>query len=223
MSVEKLVEHFSALEDPRCAGKVDHRLIDILVIAVCAVIACAESWDDIALYGRNKLSWLQSFLTLANGIPSHDTFRRVFMLIDPDAFEACFSAWAQSFAETFDREVVAIDGKTLRRSFDRAQGPLHLVSAWASEQGLVLGQREVDGKSNEITAIPALLETLSLKNCIVTLDAMGCQKTIADRILEQGADYLLVLKANHSKAFLAVKEWALFCPRRHRQAGVRCL
>ena len=135
MSVEKLVEHFSALEDPRCAGKVEHRLIDILVIAVCAVIACAESWDDIALYGRNKLGWLRSFLTLANGIPSHDTFRRVFMLIDPDAFEACFSTWAQSFAEAFDREVVAIDGKTLRRSFDRgrAQGPLHLVSA--SEQG----------------------------------------------------------------------------------------
>jgi predicted transposase YbfD/YdcC len=225
MSVEKLVEHFSALEDPRCAGKVDHRLIDILVIAVCAVIACAESWDDIALYGRNKLGWLRSFLTLANGIPSHDTFRRVFMLIDPDAFEACFSAWAQSFAEAFDREVVAIDGKTLRRSFDRgrAQGPLHLVSAWASEQGLALGQREVDGKSNEITAIPALLETLSLKNCIVTLDAMGCQKTIAGQILDQCADYLLVLKANHSKAFLAVKEWALFCPRRHGQAGVRCL
>src|SRR3954452_10525369 len=170
MSVEKLVEHFSALEDPRCAGKVDHRLIDILVIAVCAVIACAESWDDIALYGRNKLGWLRSFLTLANGIPSHDTFRRVFRLID--AFEACFSAWAQSFAEAFDREVVAIDGKTLRRSFGRAQGPLHLVSA--SEQGLALGQREVDVKSNEITAIPALLETLSLKNCIVTLDAMGC-------------------------------------------------
>jgi predicted transposase YbfD/YdcC len=193
MSVEKLVEHFSALEDPRCAGKVDHRLIDILVIAVCAVIACAESWDDIALYGRNKLGWLRSFLTLANGIPSHDTFRRVFMLIDPDAFEACFSAWAQSFAEAFDREVVAIDGKTLRRSFDRAQGPLHLVSAWASEQGLALGQREVDGKSNEITAIPALLETLSLKNGIVTLDAMGCQKTIAGQILDQGADYLLVL------------------------------
>jgi predicted transposase YbfD/YdcC len=208
MSVEKLVEHFSALEDPRCAGKVDHRLIDILVIAVCAVIACAESWDDIALYGRNKVGWLRSFLTLANGIPSHDTFRRVFMLIDPDAFEACFSAWAQSFAEAFDREVVAIDGKTVRRSFDRgrAQGPLHLVSAWASEQGLALGQREVDGKSNEITAIPALLEMLSLKNCIVTLDAMGCQKTIAGRILGRGADYLLGLKANHGKAFLAVQE-----------------
>jgi predicted transposase YbfD/YdcC len=201
MSVEKLVEHFSALEDPRCTGKVEHRLIDILVIAVCAVIACAESWDDIALYGRNKVGWLRSFLRLANGIPSHDTFRRVFMLIDPDAFEACFTAWAQSFAETFEREVVAIDGKTLRRSFDRgrAQGPLHLVSAWASEQGLALGQRVVDGKSNEITAIPVLLETLDLKNSIVTLDAMGCQKTIANQILERGADYLLGL--NTAKRF----------------------
>src|SRR6187549_1926905 len=154
MSVEKLVEHFSALEDPRCAGKVDHRLIDILVIAVCAVIACAESWDDIALYGRNKLGWLQSFLTLANGIPSHDTFRRVFMLIDPDAFEACFTRWAQSLADGIEREVVAVDGKTVRRSGSRRheRGPLHLVSAWASGRGLALGQRAVDGKSNEITA-----------------------------------------------------------------------
>src|SRR4029078_5084429 len=217
MSIESLVRHLGGVEDPRFQGKIEHRLIDILMIAVCAVIACAESWDDIALYGRNKLGWLQSFLTLAHGIPSHDTFRRAFLLIDPDAFEACFSAWAQSFAEVVHREVVAIDGKTLRRSFDRgrAQAPLHLVSAWASEQGLVLGQREVDGKSNEITAIPALLEMLSLENCIVTLDAMGCQKTIAGRILDPGADYLLVLKANHSKAFRAVKEWALFCPRRH--------
>src|SRR5215216_5495989 len=159
MSVEKLVEHFSALADPRCAGKVEHRLTDILVIAVCAVIACAESWDDIALYGRNKVGWLRSFLRLTNGIPSHDTFRRVFMLIDPDAFEACFTAWAQGIAPLGKHEVVAIDGKTVRRSFDRGceQAPLHLVSAWASEQGLVLGQRRVDGKSNEITAIPELL------------------------------------------------------------------
>src|SRR5215217_7378083 len=140
MSVEKLVEHFSALEDPRCAGKVDHRLIDILVIAVCAVIACAESWDDIALYGRTKLGWLRSFLTLANGIPSHDTFRRVFMLIDPDAFERGFAAWVGSLVDGFEREVIAIDGKTLRRSFDRRRerSPLHLVSAWASAQGTLV-------------------------------------------------------------------------------------
>src|SRR5688572_2421484 len=176
MSVEKLVEHFSALEDPRCAGKVDHRLIDILVIAVCAVIACAESWDGIALYGRNKVGWLRSFLTLANGIPSHDTFRRVFRLIDPDAFEACFTAWAQSCAEAVDREVVAIDGK--RRSFDRgrAQGPLHLVSA--SEQGRpTRGRWQVERDHRDPGAArDAIFEELHR-------DAMGCQKAIAGQIL----------------------------------------
>src|SRR5918994_5455544 len=206
MSVEKLVEHFSTLEDPRCTGKVEHRLIDILVIAVCAVIACAESWDDIALYGRSKLAWLRTFLELPNGIPAHDTFRRVFMLIDPDAFEAGFATWVGSLVGDFEREVVAIDGKTLRRSFDRGRdrSPLHVVSAWASEQGLVLGQRRVHETSNEITAIPELLNQLALENSIVTLDAMGCQTAIAKRILARGADDLLVLKANHQRAYEAV-------------------
>jgi predicted transposase YbfD/YdcC len=186
MSIQGLVEQFSALEDPRIVGKVDHRLIDILVIAVCAVIACAESWDDIALYGRSKEGWLRRFLDLPNGIPSHDTFRRVFMLINPDAFERRFSAWTRTLSDqAVEREVVAIDGKTVRRSFDRSrdQAPLHLVSAWASERGLSLGQRAVDGQSNEITAIPELLDALDLHGCLVTLDAMGCQKEIAQRIL----------------------------------------
>jgi predicted transposase YbfD/YdcC len=158
--MEKLIGHLSELDDPRCPGKVEHRLIDILVIAVCAVIACAESWEDIVLYGRSKQDWLRRFLALPNGVPSHDTFRRVFILIDPDAFEACFTAWAQGIAPLGKHEVVAIDGKTVRRSFDwgREQAPLHWVSAWASEQGLVLGQRRVDDKSNEITAIPELLD-----------------------------------------------------------------
>src|SRR3954454_10951970 len=197
MSIEGLVRHFSVVEDPRCQGKIDHRLLDVLVIAVCVVIACADSWDDIALYGRSKLAWLRTFLELPNGIPSHDTFRRVFMLIDPDAFEAGFTAWTGSLAAGFEREVIAIDGKTLRRSFDYGgdQSPLHLVSAWASEQGLVLGQRCVDGKSNEITAIPALLDQLALENSIVTLDAMGCQTAIAEQILARGGDYVLALKA----------------------------
>ena len=179
MSIKGLVEQFSALEDPRIIGRVDHRLIDILVIAVCAVIACAESWDDIALYGRSKEKWLRTFLDLPNGIPSHDTFRRVFMLIDPDAFERCFIAWTRTLSDqAVEREVVAIDGKTVRRSFDRSRdlAPLHLVSAWASERGLSLGQRAVDGQSNEITAIPELLDALDLHGCLVTLDAMGCQK-----------------------------------------------
>lgn len=205
--IEKLIEHLSELDDPRCPGKVEHRLIDILVIAVCAVISCAESWEDIALYGRSKLDWLRQFLALPNGIPSHDTFRRVFMLIDPNAFEACFTAWVRGITTLGEQEVVAIDGKTVRRSFDRGreQSPLHLVSAWASEQGLVLGQRRVDDKSNEITAIPELLDVLSLEHTLVTLDAMGCQKAVAQRILERQADYLLVLKANHGNAYEAVQ------------------
>ena len=221
MSIEKLGQYFGAIDDPRCNGKVEHRLRDILVIAVCAVTACAESWEDIALYGRSKLAWLSTFLELPNGIPSHDTFRRVFMLIDPDAFEAGFTAWVGSLAVGFEREVVAIDGKTIRRSFDhkRAQSPLHVVSAWASEQGLVLGQRSVDDKSNEITAIPELLDQLALENSIVTLDAMGCQTAIAEQILARGGDYLLTLKANHPLGHAAVVEhFAEHCFR----VGVPC-
>ena len=222
MSIESLGQYFAAIEDPRCSGKVERRLIEVLVIAVRAVIACAESWDDIALYGRSKLAWLRTFLDLANGIPSHDTFRRVFMLIDPDAFEAGFTKWVGSLAAGFEREVVAIDGKTVRRSFDhgREQSALHVVSApvsfaditpWdrcamASKQGLVLGQRCVDGKSNEITAAPELLDQLALQNSIVALDAMGCQTAIAERILARGGDYLLTLKGNHPLAHAAVVE-----------------
>src|SRR3954447_7010715 len=206
--IEGLASCFAGLEDPRETRRCDHQLIDILAIAVCAVVACAESWEDIELYGRSKRAWLEAFLALPNGIPSHDTFRRVFMLIDPDAFEACFTLWAQSLAVGVEREVVALDGKTVRRSGSRRheQGPLHLVSAWASGRGLALGQREVDRKSNEIAAIPELLDTLRIDGCIVTLDAMGCQKEIAERIRAKGADYLLALKANHGRAFAAVRE-----------------
>ena len=225
MSIENLVRHLSAVGDPRCPGKIEHRLIDILVIAVCAVIACAESWDDIALYGRSKLAWLRTFLDLPNGIPSHDTFRRVFMLIDPDAFERGFAAWVGSLVDGFEREVIAIDGKTLRRSFDRRRerSPLHLVSAWASEQGLMLGQRCVRETSNEITAVPELLDQLALENSIVTLDAMGCQTAIAERILARGADYLLVLKANHQLAYEAVaKHFDQTCFRRDAPDRAAC-
>jgi predicted transposase YbfD/YdcC len=206
--IEGLAACFAGLDDPRVTSRCDHQLIDIMAIAVCAVIACAESWEDIELYGRSKQAWLKTFLALPNGIPSHDTFRRVFMLIDPDAFEACFVQWAQTLKEKLEREVVAVDGKTVRRSASRRHdhGPLHLVSAWASDQGLVLGQRAVDGKSNEITAVPELLDALHLAGCIVTLDALGCQKGIAARIRDKDADYLLVLKANHGRAFEAVQE-----------------
>src|SRR6059058_5760943 len=211
MSVEKLVEHFSALEDPRCSGKVEHRLLDILVIAVCAVIACAESWDDIALYGRSKLAWLKTFLELPNGIPSHDTFRRVFMLIDPDAFERCFLGWVRAvFRQEEDGpRQVAIDGKTVRRSFDRKHGrsPLHLVSAYATEGGIVLAQRATEGKGGELAVLPDLLDGLDLEGCLVSLDALACQRGIAERIVGRGGDYLLALKGNRRKAHAEVKAW----------------
>lgn len=209
MTAETLVEHFSRLEDPRCEGKIEHHLIDILVIAVCAVIAGAESWLDMALYGQEKEDWLSSFLKLPNGIPSHDTFRRVFMLIDPESFERQFVTWAQTLSDArCDKEVVAIDGKTVRGSFDvrRHQGPLHIVSAWACAQRLVLGQQQVDEKSNEITAIPQLLDTLDIKDTIVTLDAMGCQRAICTKIQDKGADYLVTLKANQGRMFAAVQK-----------------
>ncbi len=207
MSLRSLVKEFAEVPDPRSSHKIEHYLLDILVMAVCAVIAGAESWIDIALYATSKKDWLQSFLLLPNGIPSHDTFRRVFMLIDPHHFEACFEAWAATFGPSLEQEVVAIDGKTMRRSFDRGreQSPLHVVSAWASERRLVLGQRQVDTKSNEITAIPQLLETLDLRGTLVTLDAMGCQQAIISKILEKGADYLVTLKANQGKSYKAVQ------------------
>jgi predicted transposase YbfD/YdcC len=225
MSIDSLVRHLSVVEDPRCQGKIEHRLTDILVIAVCAVIACAESWDDIALYGRSKLAWLRTFLDLPNGIPSHDTFRRVFMLIDPDAFERGFAAWVGSLVDGFEREVIAIDGKTLRRSFDRRRerSPLHLVSAWASEQGLVLGQRRVHETSNEITAIPELLDQLALENSIVTLDARAARPQSPSGSSARGADYLLVLKANHPLAYEAVvKHFDQTCFRRGAPQRAAC-
>ena len=202
-----LADRFSALDDPRESGKVIYPLTDIVVIAVCAAIAGAESYEDIVLYGKSKTSWLSEFLDLDKGIPSHDTFRRVFGLIDAEAFEACYTSWAKSQAEDPDGEVVAIDGKTIRRSFDhgREQSPLHVVSAWASEQSLVLTQEVTSEKSNEITAIPEVLGALNLEGALVTIDAMGCQTEIAEQIIEEKADYLLALKENHRTAYRAVQ------------------
>ncbi|PNM27243.1 ISAs1 family transposase [Yersinia enterocolitica] len=201
-----LIQSFADFPDPRRQGRIQHRFIDVLIIAVSAVIAGADSWTDIASYGRSKDDWLRTFLRLEAGIPSHDTFRRVFTLLDPETFEQCFYEWVRGFFLALDREVIAIDGKTVRRSFNKAikQGPLHIVSAFATEQGISLGQLAVDGKSNEITAIPELLSRLSLKGNIVTLDAMGCQRGIAQNILDQQADYILALKGNQSKKHKAV-------------------
>ena len=197
---ESFVFHFSVIEDPRIDRTKDHALIDILVIALCAMLCGAEGFVDFEEFGHAKSEFLRSFLDLPNGIPSHDTFRRVFALLDPVQFSECFRSWTESLRKTLRAEIVAIDGKTLRRSHDRAKGkePIHMVSAWARENGLVLGQIKTADKSNEITAIPELLRTLKLAGCIVTIDDMGCQTKIAAEISRAKADYVLALKGNQS-------------------------
>lgn len=197
---ESLVYYFSVIEDPRIERTKDHLLIDILMVALCAMLCGAEGFVDFEEFGNAKSEFLRSFLELPNGIPSHDTFRRVFALLDPAQFAECFRHWSESLRKTVSAEIVAIDGKTLRGSHDRAKGkePIHMVSAWARENGLVLGQIKTGEKSNEITAIPELLRTLKLAGCIVTIDAMGCQKQIAAEISSARADYVLALKGNQS-------------------------
>jgi predicted transposase YbfD/YdcC len=195
-------KHFATLPDPRIDRTKEHRLVDIITVALCAVLCGADNWVDIETFGQAKEGWLRTFLSLPNGIPSHDTFGRVFARLDPVAFQRCFLNWVKTVAPTTTGQV-AIDGKTLHGSQDRTNGKaaLHLVSAWAANNGLVLGQVAVDAKSNEITAIPALLELLALEGCTVTIDAMGCQRAIADQIVRQGADYVLALKANQGTMY----------------------
>ena len=188
--------YFARLKDPRRAHRRLHLLQDILVIALCAVIAGAQDWQEIETFGRRRKDWLSRFLALPNGVPSHDTFQRVFDRIKPSAFQACFREWVQAVGPALRIKHVAIDGKTLRRSGSAQLGPLHLVSAWATAQHLSLGQVAVGEKSNEITAIPALLELLDLAGAVVTIDAMGCQKAIAQKVVEQEADYVLTVKEN---------------------------
>jgi predicted transposase YbfD/YdcC len=197
-SLHTINDHFAALEDPRVDRTKRHQLLDMIVIAVCAVICGADSWVEIEEFGNAKLARFRTFLDLPNGIPSHDTFGRVFAALAPEQVQQCFLAWVQEVATLTDGQVIALDGKTLRRSHDRAKGKaaIHMVSAWASANRLVLGQVKVDEKSNEITALPALLQVLALKGCIVTIDAMGCQTEIAKTIMAQEADYVLALKGN---------------------------
>jgi predicted transposase YbfD/YdcC len=201
--------YFAELNDPRVERTRLHELLDILVIAICAVICGADSWVEMEAYGRAKEKWLRQFLALPHGIPSHDTFARVLARLKSEELQQCFLRWMQAVSEVTQGEVVAIDGKTLRRSFDRAtgKGAIHMVSAWASANRLVLGQQKVEEKSNEITAIPALLRLLEIKGCIVTIDAMGCQKAIARTIVEQEADYVLTLKANHGLLYEEVQRF----------------
>ena len=191
-------DSFGGLTDPRVNRRRRHLLIDIMVIAICAVICGAESWKDMQLWGEAQQQWLSQYLELPNGIPSRDTFRRVISRLNPEEFQACFLRWMRALSRATNGRLVALDGKTIRRSMDSAndKNPLHVVSAWAAEQHFTLGQVAVDAKSNEITAIPELLKLLELKGALVTIDAMGCQKEIARQIIDQQADYCLAVKGN---------------------------
>jgi len=199
----KIETHIGKIRDPRIGNAKRHKLIDIFTIAICAVICGADNWSDIELFGKNKRAWLKKFLELPNGIPSHDTFGRVFALIDPEEFRRRFIEWVQAIYELTQGQVIAIDGKQLRGSKDKANGreAINLVSAWASANQLVLGQMKVSEGSNEIKAIPQLLQMLDLNGCLVTIDAIGTQTEIAKQIVEQGGDYLLAAKENQGQLY----------------------
>lgn len=202
-----LIDELKTIVDPRMDRTKDHDLIDILVIAICALLCAAESFNDMEDFGKAKQDWFKTFLPLRNGIPSHDTFNRVFAALDPKEFLDCFLRWTQSLRESVAQEIVALDGKALRRALNRHESPKYVVSAWAESNNLVLGQLKVNEKSNEITAVPELLRVLELSGCIVTVDAMGCQKKIAREIIEADADYVLALKGNQERVHQEVKSF----------------
>jgi predicted transposase YbfD/YdcC len=199
-------KHFRPLKDPRVVGRTRHRLIDLVVLAICGVIANCDDWPDIALFAKKRASWFKRFLALPGGVPSHDTFERVFAALDVAVFERCSIAWLREVAQLVDAGQIAIDGKSLCGSAAGGLAPLHLVSAWATQARLSLGQVAVDGKSNEITAIPRLLELLDLHGALVTIDAIGCQKEIAKKIVSGGGDYVLMVKANQEHLLQDIQE-----------------
>lgn len=207
-SSARLLEHFQDLKDPRVENLLRHKLIDIIGLTICAVICGADTWADIEEYGKAKEKWLKRFLELPNGIPSHDTIARLFAALNPETLQECFLSWVKAVAQLNEGEIIPIDGKTVRHSYDQGKkkGAIHMVSAWASQNRLVLGQVKVNEKSNEITAIPQLLKVLEIKGCIVTIDAMGAQKEIAKQIIEQGGDYVLSLKGNQSNIHKDVEQ-----------------
>ena len=210
-------EHFGTLPDPRVERTKKHKLLDILAIAICGVISGADNWVEIEEFGQIREAWLREFLELPNGIPSHDTSGRVFARLDADAFRRSFIDWVRAVHTLTGGQVIAIDGKTMRGSLDTTNGKaaLHVVSAWASENALVLGQVAVEAKSNEITAIPQLLEMLVLQGCIVTVDALGCQQKIAQAIREAKADYLLRVKANQGQLYQDLQDWFAHAEQTH--------
>jgi predicted transposase YbfD/YdcC len=204
-----LQEAFSSLEDPRIERHKRHKLLDIVILTICAVISGAEGWEAIEGFGKEKHDGLRQWIALENGIPSHDCIARVISRIEPDKMTGCFMAWAHSVVERVLGEVVAIDGKTARHSYDRKNrlGAIHRVSAWANQAGISLGQVKTEAKSNEITAIPALLDLLEVKGCIITIDAMGCQTEIAKKIIEKQADYVLAVKGNQKHLHEAIADY----------------
>ncbi len=204
-----LKEHLAGLTDDRQSGKVKHNLLEIVVMTICAVIAGCDVWEDIFDYCRVKENWFRESLhmSLKHGIPSHDTIQRVWSMIHPDEFERCFRSWVAAVCQKVEGEIVNIDGKTIRRSGNGGKIPIHMVSAWANAQRLVLGQIATEEKSNEITAVPKLLEMLDIAGCIVTADAMSCQKEIAKTIEKKGADYVLALKENQPLLYRETKEY----------------
>lgn len=211
MTTTKLASIFSQVKDPRRDLLKLHKLNDILLISTLAVICGADTWKDIETFAISKEEFLQTFLELPNGIPKLDTYRRVLAAIDSQCFENCFVEWVNSFTTLNDKEVVAIDGKTIRGAKSNGgKSPIHMVSAWASEQNIVLGQVKTHEKSNEITAIPELLEILSLENTVVTIDAMGCQKEIAAAIIKKEADYILAVKGNQKKLYQNIQDEFIF-------------
>ena len=203
-----ILDHFADLDDPRVERTRRHKLVDIIAIAICATICGADSWVHVELFGKSNLEWFQTFLELPNGVPSHDTFGDVFARLDPAQFQNCLVSWTQAIAQLLPGEVVAIDGKTARRSYDRAgsKGAMHMVSAWATQNTLTLGQVKTEAKSNEITAIPQLLDLLDLHDCVVTIDAMGCQREIAQQITAGGADYVLAVKENQGQLHEGIRD-----------------
>jgi len=201
-----LLEYLGRVPDPRVKRSQRHELMDILVIALCAVIGGADDWVSVVQFGKAKKDWFSTFLKLPNGIASHDTFGRVFQILDSKVLEQVCIEWLQSIAGQVEG-VVAIDGKSLCGSRNGKQSPLHIVSAWACQNSMLLGQVQTDKKSNEITAIPKLLKLLSIKGCIVTIDAMGCQKAITQEIIDSEADYVLTLKSNHPYLHRQVASW----------------
>lgn len=220
---KSLMESLSSIKDPRVNRKKKYPLAEVLMIAVCAIIAGADSWQAIALFGKHKSKWLKKFMPLKNGTPSHDTITRVFSILAPDAVHQAFIAWTSHVAVALGTKHIAIDGKTNIGSFDKAKGirSMHLVSAWASEAGIALGQVKTDQKSNEITAIPELLELLSIKGCIITTDSMGTQKKIVSKIIEKKADYVMALKKNHPNLYIETMMFFELVKKNNFQ-GIQC-